>query len=118
MIVHKKHLLRYGNLQVECFNNSVSGLPTLHPQEGVLASVFHVHPNLGKSKKTYLYYNTEEGRDLHVGVHPDVPHQLSNPLLRHGGWQIPHVDSSMSPAFPKVVNFQRLKIPSKAYFSL
>ena len=111
MIVHKKHLLRYGNLQVECFNNSVSGLPTLHSQEGVLASVFHVHPNLGKSKKTN--YDTEEGGDLHVGVHPDVPHQLSNPLLCHGGWQIPHVDCSMSPAFPKVVNFLRLKYPQK-----
>ena len=96
----QNHQLRCSNLQVECFNNSVSGLPTLHSQEGVLASVFHVHPNLGKSKKTYLYYDTEEGRDLHVGVHPDVPHQLSDPLLRHGGWQIPHVDSSMSPAFP------------------
>ena len=100
MIVHKKHLLRYGNLQVECFNDSVSGLPTLHSQESVLASIFHVHPNLGKSRKTYLYYDTEVGRDLHVGVHPDVPHQLSNPLLCHGGWQIAHVDSSMSPAFP------------------
>ena len=106
MIFHIKHLLRYRHLQVECFNHSVSGLPTLHPQEGVLASVFHVHPNLGKSKKTY--YDTEEGRDLHVGVHPDVSHQLSHPLLCHGGWQIPHVHCSMSPALPKVVNFQSL----------
>ena len=63
---------------------------------------------LGSDKKTYLYYDTEEGRDLHVGVHPDVPHQLSNPLLCRGGRQTPHVDSSMSPAFPKVVNFQSL----------
>ena len=99
---------------MECFNNSVSSLTTLHSQEGSLASVFHVHPNLGKSRKTY--YDTEVRRDLHVGVDRDVPHQLFDPLLCHGGWQIPHVDCSMSQAFPKVVNFQGLIYPKKLTF--
>ena len=53
-----------------------------------------------KAHETVNICSQQLEKNLQVGEDPNVSHQLPHPLLRHWGWQVSHVDGSVSPAVP------------------